>query len=141
MYPTSGAVMLWCSVLGRMRQRHVRCLVTWMSSEFICKKSHASNDGQKLFPSKLGEVSIAEEFLLKLLLFFMCWISLNARSISVDGMILSTHHPIKTVLHLLGYFKTTGQFMSSTYHITRQPKEVFTRNFPPDITTFLMLPF
>ena len=61
--------MLWCSVLGRMRQRHVRCLVTWMSSEFICKKSHASNDGQKLFPSKSGEVSIAEEFLLKLLLF------------------------------------------------------------------------
>jgi len=63
------------------------------------------NDGQKLFPSKLGEVSIAEELLLKLLLFFMCWISLNARSISVDGMIFSTHHPMKTVLHLLGYFK------------------------------------
>lgn len=62
--------------------------------------------------------------------FFMCWISLNARSISVDGMIFSTHHPMKTVLHLLGYFKTTGQFMSPTYHITRHPKEVFTRISP-----------
>ena len=64
-----------------------------------------------------------------------------ARSISVDGMILSTHHPMKTVLHLLGYFKTTGQFMSPTYHITRHPKEVFTRISPQISPTFLMLPF